>query len=103
MSPEISDVVAEVTKAKEARLREEFDDTLGKGVSCCGISVLYNECVRGQEETRAVVGVPYEISYGNLILGPYLKDIASSVPEDYHQRKMSIPIRMIISFNRLRL
>ena len=103
MSSEISDAVAGITKAKAEQLREEFADTLGEGATYCGISIVYNEDIRGQEQTRQVFGVPYGISDGNLIIGPYEKDVGFPVPEDYHQRKMSILIAMIIAHKRINL
>jgi len=44
--------------------------------------------------------VPYDISNGNLVIGPYFKHL-DSMPRDYHKRKMSIPIKMILTHSRV--
>lgn len=101
MSSEISDTIDEVTKEKEDMLREELADSLDQGTSHSVIVVWFNEMIGRDEQTRRVVGVPYEISDGNLVIGMYAKDVASPPPRDYEERKMRIPIKMIVTWDKM--
>ncbi|MBM3234443.1 hypothetical protein FJZ19_05110 [Candidatus Pacearchaeota archaeon] len=91
-----------VAEILEERLRQTLADTLDSATSRCAVVVAFNERVFGNsEQTRVVIGVPYKISNHCLVIGSYLKDIASAPPQDYEERKKVIPINMIVDFRRI--
>ena len=83
----------------EEELRELFADTLERGVSRSIILISYQQ----GNQVRTEVGVPYSLSGRNLEMGPYLKDIVSSPPRDYSERKKKIPVSNILRFTRIEL
>src|SRR3989338_10669091 len=80
-------------------LQEEFFDSIDRGTSLSAIVVQYWES--GQISVE--VGVPYEISGQMLILGPYAKDIRSSVAQDFDSRKKAIDIEQIMRYKRIEI
>ncbi|MDP2926506.1 MAG: hypothetical protein Q8N99_09075 [Nanoarchaeota archaeon] len=85
------------TQVTEEELNEVFADTLDKGASFCGILVSYRE----DEQTRTELGIPYSLIGGELEIGPYVKNIVTSPPTDYHTRKKRIPISDIQEYRRV--
>ena len=83
----------------ERRLRETFADTLNEGNSISGILVVYNE----GEQVRTEIGIPYSIIDDALEIGPYIKNIITSPPSNYYNRKKQIPIENIVRFKRIEL
>ena len=83
----------------ERRLRAGFDDTLDRANSKAAIFVSFTE----GEVRRFVVGIPYTIADGKLVVGPYAKDPLSPIPKDYERRKIPIDLVSIISAGRVEL
>lgn len=86
------------TQVTEKELRKVFADTLDKGASFCGILVSYRE----GEQTRTELGIPYSLIEKELEIGPYVKDIDTSPPDDYHTRKKRIPISDIKEYKKIK-
>ena len=87
------------TQVTEQELRDVFADTLDKGASRSGILVAYRE----GEQVRIELGVPYLLTREALEIGPYVKNIVTSPPSDYHERRKQIPISDIVSYRRIEL
>ncbi len=87
------------TQITENELRDVFADTLDKGASRSAILVSY----RKGDQVRTEVGVPYSLTREALEIGPYFKDIVTSPPSDYHDRKRQIPISDIVGYKRIEL
>ena len=87
------------TQVIEEELKKVFADSLDKGVSRSAILVSYRE--GGQVRTE--IGVPHSLTRETIEIGPYFKDIVTSPPNDYHDRKRQIPISDIVGFRRIEL
>ena len=88
------------TQVTDEELRRVFADTLDKGASHSAIFVAYDD---GGRLPRIVLGVPYDIMGDVLEIGPYFKNIVTSRPKDYGNRKMQIPIKDIVKYKRIEL
>ncbi len=87
------------TQVTEEELRKAFVDTLDKGASCSAILVSYRE----GKQIRTEIGVPYSLSRETIEIGPYFKNIITSPPNNYHDRKRQILISDIVGFRRIEL
>ena len=87
------------TQITEKGLREVFADTLDKGTSRSAILVSYLE--GGQVKTE--IGFPYSITREAIEIGPYFKNIITSQPRDYHEKKRQISISDIVEYQRVEL
>ena len=86
-----------MSKEMEDNLRNDFAENFNKKKSRYAIMILYKE----NENIRIEIDVPYSLSNGILEIGPYFKNIHSSIPEDYEKRKKRIPVIDIVKYKKL--